>query len=342
MQHQENTTTMRLVLLALLTIGNLLSRAQQPPMVPAKEAIHRLETDIPVLLEKSDVPGMSIALIRDGRVVWSKGFGVSNANTKKPVTTTTIFEAASLSKPVFAYAVLRLVDEGKLNLDTPLNKYLGNNYDVVGDDRINLITARLVLSHTSGFPNWRDDDRTKTLLIHFNPGEKWSYSGEGMVYLSKVVEKITGMRFEAFMQKYALQPLGMTASSYIWRNRFDTLKAYRHDGLGAVTGRKQPNDGKEDTLHDDGNPASSLATTPEDYAKFIIAVLNGTGLKETTWKQMLTPQSRVNPKYPPLAWGLGIGLETMPEGTYFWHWGDNGNAKAFGIAFLPNKSGVVY
>ena len=101
---------------------------------------HRLEIDIPVLLEKSDVPGMSIALIRDGRVVWSKGFGVSNGVTKKPVTNKTIFEAASLSKPVFAYAVLRLVDEGKLNLDTPLNKYLGNNYDVVGDGRINLIT----------------------------------------------------------------------------------------------------------------------------------------------------------------------------------------------------------
>ncbi|HET6255322.1 MAG TPA: serine hydrolase [Puia sp.] len=333
---------MRIALFALLTLASLFSRAQQPAMPPAKEAIHKLETDIPVLLEKSDVPGMSIALIRDGRLVWSKGFGVSNAVTKKPVTTHTIFEAASLSKPVFAYAVLRLVDEGKLNLDTPLNKYLGNNYDVVGDERINLITARHVLSHTSGFPNWRDNDRTKTLLIHFNPGEKWSYSGEGMVYLSKVVEKITGMRFEAFMQKYALQPLGMTASSYIWRNRFDSLKAYRHDELGALSGRNQPNDGKEDTLHDDGNAAASLQTTPEDYAKFIVAVLNGTGLKKATWQQMLTPQVRVNPKYPPIAWGLGVGLETMPEGTYFWHWGDNGDAKAYVTAFLPNKSAVVY
>ncbi len=311
-------------------------------MAPSREAISRLETDIPALLEKSDVPGMSIALIRDGRVVWSKGFGVSNTVTKKPVTTNTIFEAASLSKPVFAYAVLRLVDEGKLNLDTPLNKYLGNNYDVVNDDRINLITARRVLSHTSGFPNWRDADGTKTLLIHFRPGEKWSYSGEGMVYLSRVVEKITGMRFEAFMQKYALQPLGMTASSYIWRNRFDSLKAYRHDVLGGLSGRNQPTDGKEDTLHDDGNAAASLQTTPDDYAKFIIAVLNGTGLKKATWQQMMTPQARVNPKYPPIAWGLGIGLETMPEGTYFWHWGDNGDAKAYVTAFLPNKSAVVY
>src|ERR1700728_3566839 len=108
---------MRIVLLALLTLNSLLSHAQLPPMVPAPEVINKLQTDIPLLLEKSDVPGMSIALIRDGRVVWSKGFGVSNAVTRKPVTTNTIFEAASLSKPVFAYAVLRLVDEGKLNLD---------------------------------------------------------------------------------------------------------------------------------------------------------------------------------------------------------------------------------
>ena len=333
---------MRFVVLALLTLPGLFSRAQQPAMVPTPEAIHHLEADIPVLLEKSDVPGMSIALIRHGKLVWSKGFGVGNSKTNKPVTSNTIFEAASLSKPVFAYAVLRLVDEGKLDLDTPLNKYLGNNYDVVDDDRINLITARHVLSHTSGFPNWRDADGTKTLLIHFKPGEKWSYSGEGMVYLSRVVEKITGLRFESFMQQYALQPLGMTSSSYIWRDRFDTLKAYRHDVLGAVSGRNQPESGKEDTLHDDGNAAASLQTDPEDYAKFIIAILNGTGLKRTTWQQMLTPQARVDSKYPALAWGLGIGLETMPEGTWFWHWGDNGDAKAYVAAFLPDKDAVVY
>jgi CubicO group peptidase (beta-lactamase class C family) len=307
-----------------------------------KDAIAKLQKDIPQLLERSDVPGISIALIRNGKLVWSGAFGIANANTKKPVTENTNFEAASLSKPVFAYAVLKLVDEGKLDLDTPLNKYLGNNYDVVNDDRINLITARRVLSHTSGFPNWRDDDGTKSLLIHFKPGEKFSYSGEGMVYLSKVVEKITGLRFENFMQKYALQPLGMSASSYIWRDRFDSLKAFRHDLFGKFSGRNQPDNGREDTVRDNGNAAASLCTTARDYAKFIIAVLNGTGLKKQTWEQMFTPQIRVNKKYPPIAWGLGIGLETMPEGKYFWHWGDNGDSKAYVTAFLPAKNAVVY
>jgi CubicO group peptidase (beta-lactamase class C family) len=331
----------------ILLLAYSCSRAQQPDsnaraVLPTSAAIAKLEADIPSLLQQADVPGLSIALIRNGKLVWSGAFGVSNADTKKPVDVNTVFEAASLSKPVFAYAVLKLVDEGKLALDSPLNGYLGNNYDVVNDDRINLITARRVLSHTSGFPNWRDNDRTKTLLIHFTPGAKFSYSGEGMVYLSKVVEKITGLRFEEFMQQYALRPLGMTASSYIWRGRYDSLKAYRHDLLGHVTGRNQPSDDREDSVHDNGNAAASLQTTATDYAKFLIALMNGVGLKKSTREQLLTPQIRVDSTYPPVAWGLGIGLETMPEGEYCWHWGDNGDAKAYVTAFLPARNAVVY
>src|SRR5690349_10781262 len=158
----------KLIVPILLLLLSLPSRSQNNSS-ETKNIIDKLEKDIPQLLEKSDVPGLGIALIRNGELVWTGAFGTANADTKKPVTSTTVFEAASLSKPVFAYAVLKLVDEGKLDLDTPLNKYLGNNYDVVNDDRINLITARHVLSHTSGFPNWRDNDGTKALLIHFNP-----------------------------------------------------------------------------------------------------------------------------------------------------------------------------
>ncbi|RFM28720.1 serine hydrolase [Deminuibacter soli] len=306
-----------------------------------KESINRIQTDVPQLLQKADVPGISIALVRHGQLVWTGAFGLANVNTARPVKTNTVFEAASLSKVVFAYAVLKLVDQGKINLDTPLNKYLGNNYDVVNDDRINLITARHVLSHTSGFPNWRNT-ANESLPILFNPGEKFSYSGEGMVYLSRVVEKITGLSFENFMQQYALQPLGMSSSSYIWRNRYDTLKAYRHDILGQLSGRNQPENGKENAGQDHGNAAASLCTTATDYATFLVALMNGTGLKKQTWQQMMTPQVRVNPKYPAVAWGLGVGLETMPEETNLWHWGDNGDAKAYFTASLKNKNAVVY
>ena len=88
--------------------------------------------------------------------------------------------------------------------------------------------------------------------------------------------------------------------------------------------------------------AASLATNAVDYSKFIVAVLNGVGLKKSTRDQMLTPQARVTEKYPPIAWGLGVGLETMPEGEYFWHWGDNGDAKAYFTAFVPGKNAIVY
>lgn len=295
-------------------------------------AIESLEKDIPDLMKQADIPGMSAALIRNGKIVWSKGFGVKNAETNESVTNETVFEAASLSKVVFAYAVLKLVDEGKIDLDVPLNKYLGNNYDVGDDARLNSITARRVLSHTGGFPNWRSNG-SKTLPINFTPGEKFSYSGEGFVYLSKVVEKITAMPLEDFMQKTVLQQLGMTHSSYMWQDKYDKTAVYRHDSLGKKSFRNQ---GK------DVNAAASLRTTAEDYAKFVAALLNGKGLKKKTFEVMFTPQINVNAKAPQVFWGLGVGLETTEEGKSFWHWGDQGDSKAYVTAFLPKKDAIVY
>jgi len=329
----------KITILLLLTLAALDVEAQQPPSV--KDAIAGLQKDIPDLMAKADIPGMSVALIHEGKVVWEGSYGVINATTQRPVTPATVFEAASLSKCVFAYGVLKLVDEGKLNLDTPLNRYLGNDYGVT-DPRINQVTARRVLSHSSGFPNWREFDHSQTLLIHFTPGEKWSYSGEGIVYLSKVVEKITGLSLEAFMQSTVLGPLGMTASSYTWQDRFDSLKTYRHDMLGRLTGRSQKISGELVAVTEEANAAASLSTNAADYAKFVIAVLNGTGLKKSTRDQMLTPQIRVTDKYPELAWGLGVGLETMPGETWFWHWGDNGDGKAYFIASVSHRDGIVY
>jgi CubicO group peptidase (beta-lactamase class C family) len=316
-------------------------RLQSQPVAPTEGRLTRLQNDIPTLMQKADIPGLSIAVIRNGELVWTHAYGVMNADTRQPVTPTTVFEAASLSKCVFAYGVLKLVDEGKLDLDTPLTHYLGNDYGVP-DPRIKLITARHVLSHSSGFPNWREFDHTDTLLIHFSPGTKWSYSGEGVVYLSKVVEKITGRSLEDFMQQTVLQPLGMTASSYTWLGRFDSTKAYRHDGLGKLTGRTEKGSGGLKAITEEANAAASLTTDAADYAKFILALLNGTGLQKKTWEQMTTPQIRVTNKYPALAWGLGIGLETMPDGTWCWHWGDNGDGKAFFMANLSTKDAVVY
>jgi CubicO group peptidase (beta-lactamase class C family) len=270
----------------------------------------------------------------------TRGFGVKEVGTKEAVDASTMFEAASLSKPVFAYAVLRMVERGELDLDTPLSKYLPGY--VEGDGRLGQITARRVLSHTSGFPNWRPDG--KSLLIMFQPGERFSYSGEGFVYLQKVVERLTGQPLNEVIRKEVFAPLGMNDSTYVWQDRIAPQMAPGHSQVGKPFPMRK---GAE------ANAAASLRTTPSDYAKFVIAVMNGTGLKAETVRQMLTPQIRldegcviclgrkvVKPSTA-LAWGLGVGLERTAQGDAFWHWGDNPGFKNFVIAFPQQKSGIV-
>jgi len=302
----------------------------------------RLERDIPAMLTEADVPGLSIALVRNGEVSWQHAFGVKDSKTKEPVTDSTVFEAASLSKPVFAYAVMKLVDSGKFDLDKPLNQYLPGDYDVGPDARLAQVTARRVLSHTTGFPNWRGQDTT--LKIYFTPGDRFSYSGEGFVYLSKVIEHITGEQFNDFMKRMVFDPLGMSSSSYIWRADYDALKTARHNRVGLPTPQNKPLK---------ANAAASLHTTAQDYARFIAAMLNGAGLKKQTLTQMLTPQIKVDEGgsnttgrpadklSPNVSWGLGVGLQTTADGLSFWHWGDNGDSKAYFVAFEKQKTGVV-
>jgi CubicO group peptidase (beta-lactamase class C family) len=306
------------------------------------QIVAHLETLIPKLLAEGEIPGLSIALVQNGSLVWHHGFGVKNAQTKTPVTDNTVFEAASLSKPVFAYGVLKLVDAGRLDLDTPLNKYLPGNYDVGDDARLGSITARHVLSHTTGFPNWRTVGGK--LKIHFTPGARFSYSGEGFVYLAKVVEHITGAPLDKWMKQTVFDPLGMANSSYIWQTRYDAEHVAPHNTLGEPTAQRKP--GKP-------NAAASLQTTAQDYGRFLVAVLNRTGLKEETFQQMLTPQTKVSqagmnttsgePKEfsHELSWGLGWGLQTTGDGVALWHWGDNGTSKAFVIGYPKEKLGLV-
>ncbi|MGH9755133.1 MAG: serine hydrolase [Blastocatellia bacterium] len=322
--------------------------AAKPSFTPLRtkakreQVITKLEQSIPQLMKDADLPGLSIALLRDGELVWHRGFGVMNTKTNEPVTDGAVFEAASLSKPVFAYAVLKLVDAGKFDLDKPLNQYLPGNYDVGEDPRLGQITARHVLSHTPGFPNWRP--RGGALKIHFTPGDRFSYSGEGFVYLSKVIERITGEKFNDFMKKTVFDPLGMTNSSYVWQESYETLKTFRHNSVGEVTGRNKPSQ---------PNAAASLHTTAQDFGRFVSAILKGTGLKRETLKLMLTPQVKVsesgtnNTARTPeklsstISWGLGWGLQTTGDGISFWHWGDNGDSKAYIVAFERQKLGVV-
>jgi CubicO group peptidase (beta-lactamase class C family) len=320
-----------------------LSFAQSSSLALHKaELAARLDQLIPRLMKDGDVPGLAVALIDDGKIIWNRGFGLKNATTKDPVTDETVFEAASLSKPVMAYAALKLVDAGKLDLDKPLSQYLDKPY-IDNDERLNLITARRVLTHTTGFPNWRP--RGQALKIIFPPGERFSYSGEGFVYLQKVVEKISGQTLDDFMRKTVFEPLGMTSSSYVWLPAYEILKATGHDAGGNASERRKPTE---------ANAAASLQTTSADYAKFVIAVMNGAGLKESTSKAMLSPQIQVDEgcsncvSRPPtgklsttLAWGFGVGLQQTNDGQSFWHWGDNGDVHCYVVGYPKQHRGIV-
>lgn len=309
-------------------------------IIPNQKTVAELEKDIPGWLREASVPGMSIAVIRGGKTYWVHGFGVKDAKTGQPVTDQTTFEAASLSKPVFAYGVLKLVDEGKLDLDAPLTKYLPQRY-IEGDERLDKITARIVMSHRTGFRNWRNNEGLK---IYFTPGERFSYSGEGFVYLQKVVEQITGKKLNEYMSEAVFVPLGMTNSSYVWRPEFDAQSATGHDADGLPEEKWKPQDALS---------ASSLQTTAADYARFVEAVLNGKGLKPATLRELEKPQIAVDPactnctdRAPgelskKIFWGLGWGIQETKDGESLWHWGDNGAFKAYVVAYPTRKIGVV-
>jgi CubicO group peptidase (beta-lactamase class C family) len=312
-----------------------------PLKKPGPSTIDALERRLPELMKQAGIPGVSVALIRDGKIYWAHEFGVRNTTSNAPVAADTIFEAASLSKPVFAYGVLKLVDQGKLDLDTPLSKYLPQPY-IEGDSRLDKITARIVLSHRTGFRNWRNNDG---LRIYFTPGERFSYSGEGFVYLQKVVEQITNKPLNDYMTEAVFTPLGMTASSYVWRNSYDSLTANGHGPDGQPGEKAKPKD---------PNVASSLHTTARDYATFLDALLNGKGLKPATLREMEKPQIAVDPactnctdRVPAelsksVFWGLGIGIQQTAQGESLWHWGDNGAFKCYAVIYPKQKIGIVY
>jgi CubicO group peptidase (beta-lactamase class C family) len=276
-------------------------------LTPPNPDTAALARDIPRLLRESGVPGLSIAVVRGGQVAWTGAFGTANDSAKSPLDTATVFEAASLSKPVFAYAVLRLADRGELDLDRPLAELL--EYPrLAHEPRARRITARMVLSHATGLPNWGGD----TLRLDFEPGTGYGYSGEGFLYLQKALERATGRSLDELAAREVFRPLGMTRSSFVWQERFAGREAWATSWLWRVAPVNR---------YADGNAAASLVTTAADYGRFVSAVLAGRGLSPAMWKQFLTPVRETDPG---IHIGLGVRLEDGPAGPRFFHSGSNG------------------
>jgi len=173
-----------------------------------------LETEIPQLMEAEHVPGLSMVLIRDNRIAWKGVFGVRVAGEPEKVNDETVFEAASMSKPLFSYRVLKLVEEGRFDLDRPLDSYLPEPY-LPDQPTAKRITARMVMLHRTGLPNWREGGWRKggPLPVLHEPDTRFTYSGEGYLYLQTAIAHLTGQSINAWMDESLLEPLNMTRST---------------------------------------------------------------------------------------------------------------------------------
>ena len=247
-----------------------------------------------------------------------------------------MFEAASVSKTVFAYAVMKLCEKGVIGLDTPLTKYAPKPF-LEGDSRLELITARHVLSHTSGFQNWRSD--AEPLKIHFTPGEKFFYSGEGYSYLQSVVTHLTGQPIEPYLKANLFKPFGMASSGYAWNDTFEKHAARPHTSAG------KPLDNRKRTAADVARYAAAgdLHTTPTDYAKFLIEVINpkksdAFRLNQKSLEEMIRPQVKVDDSK---SWALGWQIQHSSKGDQIQHGGNNSGFHAFTSASVERKSGFI-
>jgi CubicO group peptidase (beta-lactamase class C family) len=324
---------------------------------------------LPSLMELATVPGIGIGIVRAGEPVWQHYAGISNASTKAPINTDSLFPAASLGKQPFAFAVLRLADQGKLDLNRPLNQYLTED-PITGPDG-DRVTAHHILSHTSGLPNWRDSAK-EPLLPSFTPGTKFRYSGEGFYHLQRVVETITGTGFESWIETNLFTSISMTSSTYLWSTtakdhfvaghyrdepQINTesraaifaliqssnlpLSSWNHARIVQAMMQQSKNTVPPPPNSIVPNAAATLLTTIGDYTRFLTALLvphNTVDLSPMTRSAMENPTIRINSA---LSWGLGLGIEQAEGQTFLWQWGDNGAWKNVLLAHPSTRSGIV-
>lgn len=329
-----------LTLLLLLPAMAATSHAQPTRKFSSVDAaVHKVMAD-------TGARGIALAIIRDGRVRYVQAHGVRNA-ANDPLRTDTVMYGASLTKVVFAYSVLQLVDRGMLALDVPLATYLdkplpdydteaiyrgkyGPYHDLADDPRWKRITARMALTHSTGFANFSWDEPDQKLRIHFDPGSRYSYSGEGMILLQFVIEN--GRRAQGLgldlgaLTQATFDRLGMTRTSLQWRPDFrPNLADGFNDRGGAV-----PHDERSKV-----RVAGSMDTTIADLSKFVAALTQHKGLSAASYAEMLKPQLRIGtahqfPNFAPelpryeqrnLFAGLGLIVFTGPQGRGFFKGG---------------------
>ncbi len=320
-----------------------------------------LTLKIDQLLTDAKVHGMAISVFNKNTPVYQKIFGYSDYPNKIPLTDSTNIYGASLSKAVFSILVMDLVEEGVINLDTPLESYLPKRIyeykpqtrwhddfsDLKKDSLYQKITARMCLAHTTGFPNWRWIEKDQKLRTHSTPGTKYSYSGEGFVYLQVVLEKLSGMGLEELAQERVFEPLGMKASSYQWKPKFEKNYAFGHK-----------TDGEKYEKDKDNEPrgGSTLETTALDYVTFLEAILHKKIVSEASYTEIFSPHIRITSsaqfgdgtaietdKYNNinLSYGLGWGYFKTPFGKGVFKEGSGNGFQHYSILFPETGIGIM-
>ncbi|MEM8900351.1 MAG: serine hydrolase domain-containing protein [Bacteroidota bacterium] len=317
------------------------------------------------LQQEANVHGLSVMVMDPEEILYEGAFGMSNMNEGIPLSNTQTFYAASLSKPLFAYLVMRLVNEGKLDLDRPIVDYLDkpigeytfkHDYegyqDIQSDERHTKITSRMCLSHSSGFPNWRYIGKSginfgNPLTIEFEPGTRYSYSGEGIQLLQLAVEQITGQGLEDLAIEYVFEPLGMEMTSFLWQEKFEGNYVLGHHKKKKVLNRRK---------RDQEFAAGSMETTPQDYARFIQAVLRGENLSKDAFEEMISPQIAITSKQQfgknatvetdenkgiGLSYGLGWGIYNTPYGKAVFKEGHLQGWEHFTVFYPEQKKGIL-
>src|ERR1051326_2958542 len=355
---QGSRTALGFSLLQFAGCANWSNGSEKGANTPLRKTlVPQLETQIPQWLEEAQVPGFFIVIIEGGRLAWRRACGVKDRTTSERIDTDTMFEAQSMSKPVFAYLVMKLCEKGLLTLDTPLTQYTWQRF-VEGDPRLNLITARQVLSHTAGFQDWRSV--TEPLRIRFTPGERFLYSGEGYYYLQTIVTQLTGhvnpndcarfeaglevcaTDFDAYMKRHLLRPFGMRSSTYLWNDTCVRRMARPHDENGKTL------DNQKSTAPAVARygSAGALLTTPAEYAKFVLEIIepkptDAFRLTGANVKEMLRPQVKVEGGRYPASWALGWQIFRNLDRDFIYHSGDNMGFHCCAVASAETKRGFV-
>ena len=301
---------------------------QQVNTVGTKSSIFDNDSEIEKWLKQNNVPTLGIGIINNGKLQQIKVFGELQKGVTAPYNT--IWNVASLTKPVTAMIALKLASAGKFSLDEPLYKYW-TDPDIAKDPNTKLLTARIILSHQTGFPNWRYMNESGKLDFKFKPGTKYQYSGEGFEYLRKALEKKFNKTLEQLAEELIFKPLKMTETKFTWNNITDVSRfAIGYDNKGNAY---------EPTKNKTANAADDLLTTVQDYGTFLCSVMNSDGLSKKVFDDMTSHQIETKKnKY----FGLGFEIYDLGNDNYaLSHGGADKGVQTIVLLLPKTKQGLI-